>query len=777
MRIDEINLLGKFKITGNTGNNSQAIGMSGGSTSFIDVIASGGGSSEGLVKRSGYNYVIVEATGDDIANGNKLRTAYNDAVTLLGQIGTPAVDNRVSILLTPGDYDLNGLLEISVSYIDIVGISQNPLDTIVRASDDLTTFSFPNSGLDFGLYNIDIRSGGTGQQVIFSDSGSGSTYLRMKNLIISGNGFGDGDTFYSFYDLDGEFEDITVLDGCYFALAYNSLSGTYKNIKIGDVAYAFYTTSITGTYKNITISNLSANAFGCSNISGSFENIKKLDGTGNIFIFDNLSGGYYKNIIISGSPALVFYGGQNAGVFEDIEISSATNVFESPSSSIDGTFKNIKIGDVTVGSSFRSGGGNISGTFSNIEVGNVTNNAFYANNSLSINIKDIKIGNVSGDVFVTGSGDITGTYENITMGDVTGNCFYPDSNISGTFDTIRVGNVGSNFFCGGSISGTFKNIKANDLTTCFYGNLSGNYKNISINNTNSNIFVGYTIDGTFDHISVVNSSSNYFYAGSVLFGTFSNIKVDSTSGAFISDDTLGGYYDDITIGTSLGPVFYSGTSPVQGTFKNIKVTSCYGFLESSASIQPILVENIEVGDCTAGNFIATVGGSLGGTYKNVKVNSVAVRSFRGDSGITGTYSNIEIGYSGAEVFLTSNCDIEVNVDSLFVGYTTNIFNAGSADVTSNSKFNKLDVTGNCFGFNLNGVKFIAKLTNSRINMIGIDDGIFSNGGTIERSKILTNNTTGGYSLTGTGQVIYTMTNQSNTVVGATQNIEDASITS
>jgi hypothetical protein len=75
MRIDEINLLGQFKITGNTGNNSQAIGMSGGSTSFIDVVASGGGSA-GLLQRSGYNYVIVEATGDALANGVKLHLLF-----------------------------------------------------------------------------------------------------------------------------------------------------------------------------------------------------------------------------------------------------------------------------------------------------------------------------------------------------------------------------------------------------------------------------------------------------------------------------------------------------------------------------------------------------------------------------------------------------------------------------------------------------------------------------------------------------------------------------
>ena len=786
MRIDEINLLGQFKITGNTGNNSQAIGMSGGSTSFIDVVASGGGSSEGLVKTSGYNYIIVEATGNAIANGNKLRTAYNDVVTLLGQIGTPAADNRVSILLTPGDYDLNGLLEISVSYIDIVGISQNPLDTIVRASDDFTTFSFSNTGLDFGLYNIDLRSGGTGQQVIFSDSGSGSTYLRMKNLIISGNGFWDGDSFFSFYDLDGEFEDITVLDGCYFAMASNSITGTYKNIKIGDVAYSFYASlgTLTGTYKNITISNLINLAFYGTSVSGIFENIKINSNTGITSIFTSTTlSGYFKNIIISGLNGVVFYG-QITGIYEDIEISTAQNIFQNDAGGDnDGDFKNIKIGDVTVGSIF-SGSGNVLGTFSNIEIGNVTTNAFYGNNSLSINIKDIKIGNVSGGAFITGIGDVTGTYENITIGDVTGNCFRPDSNISGTFDNIKVGNVGSDFFRCDNISGTFKNIKAVDVNNSFYGNLSGIYKNISIS-TNYDFFVGNTINGAFYDISVVSNSNNSFYGVSTLFGTFSNIKVDSTSGAFISDDTLGGYYDGITIGTSLGAVFNSGVSPVQGIYKNIKVTSCSGFLESGSTIQPTLVENIEVGECTLGNFIATAGGSLEGTYKNIKVNSVDGRSFRGGAagGITGTYSNIEVGNSGAEVFYSGGT-FDVNVDGAKLTSATDIFTIdGGGSILG--KINKLTAYGNdvfpgdyADGNGRAGTTLLAaKLTNSTIIKNGSVYAINLSSGSIERCKVITD-TVIGTSIYGGGQVIYTMTNQTIDVTGVvSQNITDASITS
>jgi hypothetical protein len=781
MRIDEINLLGQFKITGNTGNNSQAIGMSGGSTSFIDVVASGGGSSAGLVQRSGYNYVIVEATGDALANGVKLLSAYTDAVILLGKIGTPAPDNRISILLTPGDYNLGGdILNVDDSYIDIVGISQNPLDTIVRASNEFTTIAFTSPGLDFGLYNIDLRSGGTGQQVIFSDSGSGSTYLRMKNVTISGNGFWDGDSFFSFYDLDGEFEDITVLDGCNFAIVSNTLTGTYKNIKIGDVTYAFYGyTTLTGTYKNIKISNLSNYGFYSSNVSGIFEDIK-INGGSNIFPY--ITSGYFKNIIISGSPTTVFNPAPVTGIFEDIEISTAQNAFYG--ATIDGTFKNIKIGDVTVSSVFSSSSGNVLGTYSNIEIGNVTTHAFYSSQNISINAKDIKIGNVDESCFHTTNGDVTGSYKNITIGDVPGNCFVPSNNLLGTFDTIQVGGVGNVFFysSGGYISGTFKNIKANDVVSSAFhtsNSILGTYKNISINSA-VDYFIGNTINGTFDNISIVSTSYNSFYTGSVLFGTFSNIKVDSTNAAFLSDDTLGGYYDGITIGSSLNSVFYSGNSPLSGIFKNIKVTSCYEFFTSGSSVEPTLVENIEVGECTAGSFIYAQN-TLVGTYKNIKVNLVAAKSFYGENGITGTYSNIEINSCSGDVFsVDGGNDIVVNVDELTVDTSSGAFVFTGGTITG-TKINKANITGNFSGFDTYGTKFSGILTNSTINMIGRNDGIWVNNGSIERSKVLTDNIFGGVfsgnSIVGNAQVIYNITNYPINVSGATQNVTDSDITS
>jgi hypothetical protein len=66
-------------------------------------------------------------------------------------------------------------------------------------------------------------------------------------------------------------------------------------------------------------------------------------------------------------------------------------------------------------------------------------------------------------------------------------------------------------------------------------------------------------------------------------------------------------------------------------------------------------------------------------------------------------------------------------------------------------------------------------------MIGKNDGIWMNGGSIERSKVLTDNIIGGAfsgnSIIGTAQVFYNITNYPINVSGATQNVTDSDITS
>jgi hypothetical protein len=785
MRIDEINLLGQFKITGNTGNNSQAIGMSGGSTSFIDVVASGGGSA-GLVQRSGYNYIIVEATGDALANGVKLKDAYTDVATLFN-IGTPGIDNRFSILLTPGDYNLGaGPLFVDSSFIDIVGISQNPLDTIVRASGTFSTIVFDGT-MDFGLYNIDLRSGETEEQVAFYDNGgTNNTYLRMKNVVISGNGFySSGTSFFSFYDLDGEFENITVLDGCYFAVASNSISGTYKNIKIGSVDRDFYSNvgNLSGTFKDISISNCTEYSFSSGgNISGTFENITIGSSASISFSSGGDVTGYYKNIKIFGFPGNSFTSATSNAIYEDIEISdtNTADVFY-PSSSMSSVYKNIKIGNCN--QSLLSS--DMSGTFSNIEIGNV-GNSFQGDANLTGSFKDIKVGN-AGAIFLSNV-DLTGTYENITIGDIDGgSCFTTNGgNISGTFKNITVGNVGATFFISAiDLSGTFENIKSGDVLSDVFlaGNsILGTFKKISVKSSVGYFFqsAGSDINGVFDDIYIGSSGTYTFYTdGGILSGTFSNIEIGNCGRSFASSGAgVSGYYDGITIGTSSQFIFSEITT---GTYKNIKIGSCTSFFavgNTLGPMSPALVENIEVGE--SGNFITSLD-ALGGTYKNVKVGFVTGNAFSADLGITGTYSNIEINSCSGDVFSVAGGNtINVNVDKLTVGTASGAFIFTGGTITG-TKINKANITANFLGYDTYGEKFDGILTNSTINMIGRNDAVWVNNGSIERSKVLTDDIPGGTftgnSLIGNGQVIYTMTNYPIGVTGATQNISDTSITS
>jgi len=773
MRIDEIDLKGAFKLTGDSGSDSKALGMSGGSISWIDVVAGGGGSSAGLVQRSGYNYIIVEATVDSLTNGVKLKDAYIDVATLFN-IGTPGIDNRFSILLTPGDYDFgDNRLNIDTSYIDIVGISQNPLDTIVRASGSEQTIRFDGSH-DFGLYNIDLRSGGTGEQVAFYDYGSGSTYLRMKNVVISGNGFFDAFTnTFAFYDLDGEFEDITVLDGCNFALASNSLSGTYKNINISNTTYAFYaqSSSISGTYKNIKISNLIDSALACSsNISGIFEDININSNTNltTIFTSSDLSG-YFKNIIISGSNSSVF-SGQITGIYEDIDISTSNNAFRSDSGDINGIFKNIKIGDATESSVFISSNGNVLGTYSNIEIGNSDNSIFSADISLSINIKDLKVGNIGGNAFYSNTGDLLGSYENINIGNVSnGSIFQSVSGYSilGTFKNIKVGSAGSCFISDNDLNGNYENIKFSDilLGNAFYAAnfILGTYKKISVKSNVNDTFTSVDINGIFDDIYIGDSQLTFNSNG--ITGTFSNIEIVNTTNKSFSSIAISGYYDGITIGTSSSLIFENITS---GTFKNIKVGSCTSFF-IGGNVNPTLVENIEVG-VASNNFIYG-SDTLDGVYKNIKVGFVNGKSFFGSISISGTYSNIEVVLCSDSVFYSDYGNININANNMIIN-SQDIFNTPSGQITSNTRINKLNATSlRAFQYENR-----SKITNSKIITTETGGYISLSSGSIERCKIITNS--GDNGIVGNGQVIYTLTNEPMNVAGlVSQNITDSDITS
>jgi hypothetical protein len=150
MRFDEINIIGEFKINGLTGSPGQALGLSGSDFTWITVSASSAIDAVGL---TGTDYVICQSvnTGnpgaDAIENGNRLKSAYATASALY-------VSNRVSVLITPGDYDFDATpLQLTTTKVDLIGISSDASDVILRANGDYV-LQIINSNTDTALFNF-----------------------------------------------------------------------------------------------------------------------------------------------------------------------------------------------------------------------------------------------------------------------------------------------------------------------------------------------------------------------------------------------------------------------------------------------------------------------------------------------------------------------------------------------------------------------------------------------------------------------------------------------
>lgn len=68
----------------------------------------------------GTNYVIVKGTGTPTENGTELEAAYATAKTM-----SPSADNRITLVVFPGEYGLSEKLILDTSYIDLVSVTGN----------------------------------------------------------------------------------------------------------------------------------------------------------------------------------------------------------------------------------------------------------------------------------------------------------------------------------------------------------------------------------------------------------------------------------------------------------------------------------------------------------------------------------------------------------------------------------------------------------------------------------------------------------------------------
>jgi len=749
MRFDEINLIGDFKIDGLIGTSGQAIGFSGSNVEWIDA-ASGG--SQNQLSSTGYNYIIITATGSNAQNGSTLLSAYSSLSSF--SIGTLGVDNRLTLFLTPGVYDFGSSFLSVQSYIDIVGLTRNPYDVVIKST-GATNHFIKTEDADFALENVYL----SGEKYWFDRLGG--NYFRWKNLVIGGNTF-DGTNFV---DLNGEFKNIKVLNGSNFAYVTGNIDGTYEDIEIESVPNAFVCSgAITGNYKNINIGGISEDGFyssGANITINFFENIKLYNFTGSIRNFlvsnGNISG-RFKNISIPNNASGKVFSTNSTG---DLGLPNSR-------------FENIQIGNV---SSAFSNINIIDGVFKSIEIGNC-GNVFTGINTFdgAVKFEDIKIGNC-GQVFTNDNDDISGKFRNITIGNISGGrAFASNTHISGDFRNIIIGSASGNVFSGtSSIVSTFKNIEignvGNDLlcTPLFNSNITG----LRAGNVGNSFLETSTLDGEFKNIEIGNITYRSLYADNAIVATFSDIKMGNVS--------------------NTGPI-YSNLSSISGSVKNFEAGDVRGFLRSDTGFGlGYFVENIKFGNCTGLVFSSTSAGRIMESVRNVKMGYISGSAFIPITGGTfsGTFENIEIdtipggncfytnaasfqnftvrklkiGSVGGHVLTTDQTGNPLGNSDSFTNVIIKDVELGSADavfrtatnmrirnsrfenitigtcstvfrsiVDENTEIKNLSSTGN-FGYTFTGS---AKLLNSNLNMSDRNFGPSFSQGNIERTKIVTN---------------------------------------
>lgn len=734
MRFDEIDLIGDFKIQGLTGDSGKAIGFSGSNIEWID--AASGGTPANALSTSGYNYIIVEATGTPTENGETL----SNVIQNIAPLGTLTDDNRFTVLLMPGTYDMStsGRISLPMDYIDLVGISSNPYDTIITNPSDV---AFRINNLNFGLYNLYFKD------CYIDEDGSQSAYMRWKNIVL-GDLVLSGSSITSWI---GEFEDITILGSCQFAALSGSgdINGIFNNINyIGTGSDGFFTgRTLTGTFSNITSTgDVTTNIFyGSNSISGNFEKIDLNSSGGGCFNTSGNMTGTYRDIKlkVQNTDSFFFASDDANTVFEDIEIgeTNASNVFSINSGTFNGKYKNIKIGDAqscfltdtgfestakfeniqiksittNVFSSIASG--NLNGTFDNIKIGDVGVNAFYSDSGdLYGTYKDIEVGIVD-NFFMVSLNNFVADVENVTVVRINGQiAFHTTDNNTGytfnaKFSNIKVGQMPSNSFAlifgskatGDNYNMILENIEVGDISGSF-GNssISATYitaSNVTIGNIGSTLFQGFR--GTIDNLKVGDVSSSIFQSSNFGATRLSNIKIGNVgSSAFTS--TIPNYIYNLEMGNVTGGCFYI-----------------------SGEIPGVSYDTIKVGN-VSGNFIVATGpngGISSNTFRNIKVGNVGDSAFCAfyNSGSNynsinnSTFNNIEIS-SANQVFRTNNSGSKVitnsTLDNITIGTCSTIFRSivGSASVIRN-----LNVTGQ-FGTDTYGA-FYGRIENSFINQI------------------------------------------------------------
>ena len=732
MRYDEIdlNLDGKLTIQGVQGGNKNLIQYKDGLVSW--VTASTPTAIDSLIRNIGNLFQIVESvSGDSVASGQRLIDAYAKVVADEASLNL-SQNNRYTLLLTPGLYDIRNYLEITISYVDVVGLSTNPMNT--KLTSDNQSYAINFTGLNHKIKNLNLGYASLGC------IGFGTTYLMGENLVISSNPF-TGE------DLRGVFKDIKVLPSANFCIGHSSIDAIFDNIYFEGISgQAFLSGSsgrIQGTFSNVTFEYQSNNIFYYTDTSDydviiNLNNFKILDGGSYDFI--NVGGtlsGTFENVYVNTS-GLYIINVPNAGIlgnWKNIELRGRSCLSYFSCVYIDGVFDNIKIisDDLNATSYVFSPTNYLSGTYSNIYIDtpntNQNSSIFSAQTSPfyhNISVNNLVIKSVFGGIFSPAfiNGTVSGTYKNLDLSEsysVFSLVNY--GSLTGEFEniTIKQSNFGAFNAPSGSLKGSFKNIKiencriAQDYFTSI--ELTGEFENISNFNypdeTPSTFFFTNTENkGNFKKLNL--NAKEIFQSG----GTISCAIEDSV---FICENLLNplysiiGTFSNILLNSAtVSNIFNSSTGHIDGRFENIFIKDYYKLFTANRYLNGNY-KNLRIGN-NLGAFDVFSVQDINAEFEDIIIgdgNSYDI--FKSGVSIRGKFSNIRFGNNWNYIFTTTN-EISGKFKDLYIPNTVTNYSFQATSMSYSTIFDNVK-NYNLFGVPFNGVMSNCVMSDPNIQII------------------------------------------------------------
>ncbi|MBX7244517.1 MAG: hypothetical protein K1X53_03405 [Candidatus Sumerlaeaceae bacterium] len=310
----------------------------------------------------GSAYAITEVTNNAATNGTNLLAAYNRAKALLPHGQALSAQNRATVIVPPGNYDLGtSELLLDTEFVDVIGLSSIRDDQyILGAANDAGTGVLHQTANDVRIENLRVRCTRS-SGLVMDNSSDPAAYFPdggFPQSVIRNCTFEANDTQAWSMRLGaiyaGTYEKCTggqYAFGGGFSMAGGTASGTFTNCAAGHYSFGKDGTA-NGVFTNCTAGNSSFGAFGTA--SGTFTNC-----TGAVGAFGGYGGtasGTFTNCTAD-YASFGGYGGAAIGTFTNCTAPYGT--FGGNSGTASGTFVNCTGG----ADSFGGGGGNASGKF------------------------------------------------------------------------------------------------------------------------------------------------------------------------------------------------------------------------------------------------------------------------------------------------------------------------------------------------------------------------------------------------------------------------------